>query len=55
MSEVIGVVEIPGGPGTGAAKIDFTVESILAAHVISNIRRFDSTYVDSILHGAKAM
>ena len=39
----------------GAAKIDSTVESILAAHVISNIRRFDSTYVDSILHGAKAM
>ena len=41
--------------GSGAAKIDFTVESILAAHVISNIRRFDFTYVDSISHRTKAM
>ena len=40
---------------SGAAKIDFTVESILAAHVISNLRSFDFTCVESILHGAKAM
>ena len=38
---------------SGAANIDITVVSILAAHVISNIRIFDSTCVESILHGTK--
>ena len=39
--------------GSGAANIDITVVLILAAHVISNIRSFDFTYVESILHGTK--
>jgi hypothetical protein len=34
-----------GDARSGAAKIDITLVSILAAHVISNIRIFDSTYV----------
>ena len=41
--------------GSVAANIDITVVSILAAHVISNLRSFNFTCVESILHGAKAM